>query len=97
MYDFTNEERAEFLQFVTGSSKVPLEGFKALPGMGGVQKFQIHKSFTETNRLPTAHTCMNQLDLPEYPSEEILKRMCAFLKQNKTIYCFILTIIRCAQ
>lgn len=69
---FNQEERAEFLQFVTGSSKVPLEGFKALPGMGGVQKFQIHKSFTGPDRLPTAHTCMNQLDLPEYPTKEIL-------------------------
>lgn len=70
--EFTQEERAEFMQFVTGSSKVPLEGFKALPGMGGFQKFQIHKSFTDADRLPTAHTCMNQLDLPEYPSKEIL-------------------------
>ncbi|CAG9335559.1 unnamed protein product [Blepharisma stoltei] len=71
--EFSHEERAEFLQFVTGSSKVPLEGFKSLPGMGGIQLFQIHKSFTDTDRLPTAHTCMNQLDLPEYPSKEILR------------------------
>ena len=71
--EFSREERAEFLQFVTGSSKVPLEGFKALPGMGGFQKFQIHKSFASNERLPTAHTCMNQLDLPEYPTKEKLK------------------------
>jgi hypothetical protein len=71
--EFSYEERAEFLQFVTGSSKVPLEGFKALPGMNGVQKFQIHKSFTGPDRLPTAHTCMNQIDLPEYPSKELLR------------------------
>jgi HECT-domain (ubiquitin-transferase)/Domain of Unknown Function (DUF913)/Ubiquitin binding region len=74
LYEFSHEERAEFLQFVTGSSKVPLEGFKALPGMSGVQKFQIHKSFTGPDRLPTAHTCMNQLDLPEYPSKDILRQ-----------------------
>lgn len=72
LHEFSQEERAEFLQFVTGSSKVPLDGFKALPGMGGVHKFQIHKSFSDTSRLPTAHTCMNQLDLPEYTSKEIL-------------------------
>jgi len=30
-----NEERAKFLQFVTGSSKVPIEGFKGLQGMRG--------------------------------------------------------------
>ena len=72
--EFSREERAEFIQFVTGSSKVPLEGFKALPGMGGFQKFQIHKSFASTDRLPSAHTCMNQLDLPEYPSKEKLRQ-----------------------
>ena len=71
--EFSREERAEFLQFVTGSSKVPLEGFKALPGMGGSQKFQIHKSFASNERLPTAHTCMNQLDLPEYSDKEKLR------------------------
>lgn len=73
LYEFSHEERAEFMQFVTGSSKVPLEGFKALPGMSGVQKFQIHKSFTGPDRLPTAHTCMNQIDLPDYPTKEILR------------------------
>ena len=71
--DFSEEERAEFLQFVTGSSKVPIEGFKALPGMDGPQKFQIHKSFASKERLPTAHTCINQLDMPEYGSEEELR------------------------
>jgi len=26
------------------------------------------------DRLPTAHTCFNQLDLPDYPSEEVLQK-----------------------
>ena len=30
--EFDNSERAEFIQFVTGSSKVPVEGFKGLRG-----------------------------------------------------------------
>ena len=34
--EFKNSERAEFLQFVTGSSKVPVEGFKGLRGSNGV-------------------------------------------------------------
>ena len=54
--EFSNEQRAQLLQFVTGSSKVPLEGFKALRGNSGVQLFQIHKSFASPERLPTAHT-----------------------------------------
>lgn len=56
MEEFSNEQRAQLLQFVTGSSKVPLEGFKALRGSSGVQLFQIHKSFAASERLPTAHT-----------------------------------------
>jgi E3 ubiquitin-protein ligase HUWE1 len=65
--------KAGFLQFVTGTSKVPLEGFEYLKGMGGnIQRFQIHKSFNPQN-LPTSHTCMNQLDLPQYKSEEELR------------------------
>eukprot|EP01105_Mastigella_eilhardi_P021762 TRINITY_DN529_c2_g3_i1.p1 TRINITY_DN529_c2_g3~~TRINITY_DN529_c2_g3_i1.p1 ORF type:complete len:1003 (-),score=261.29 TRINITY_DN529_c2_g3_i1:65-2875(-) len=70
--EFSQQERAEMLQFVTGSSKVPLEGFGALSGMHGVTKFAIHKTY-RADGLPTAHTCFNQLDLPEYPTYEVLK------------------------
>ena len=69
---FSDEEKALFLQFVTGSSKVPLDGFQDLRGSRGVQMFSIHKAFGASN-LPCAHTCFNQLDLPEYASEEDLK------------------------
>ncbi|TMW62165.1 hypothetical protein Poli38472_009658 [Pythium oligandrum] len=78
LYTINHEERALFLQFVTGTSKVPLEGFKALEGMRGTQKFNIHKAFGNPNALPSAHTCFNQLDLPEYESEEKL-RQCLLL------------------
>jgi len=70
---YSTRERAEFLQFVTGTSKVPLDGFKSLPGASGIQKFQIHRVHGDINRLPAAHTCFNQLDLPEYPSKEVLQ------------------------
>jgi len=36
---FDRQEKAQFLQFVTGSSKVPLDGFKALQGMTGITPF----------------------------------------------------------
>merc|ERR1719421_836414 len=71
--DMTQEEKAWFLQFVTGTSQVPLEGFKGLVGMRGPQKFSVHRAYGE-NRLPTAHTCFNQLDLPDYPSEAVLQK-----------------------
>nr|CAB3461993.1 unnamed protein product [Digitaria exilis] len=70
---FSKEDKARFLQFVTGTSKVPLEGFSALQGISGPQRFQIHKAYGSTNHLPSAHTCFNQLDLPEYTSKEQLQ------------------------
>ncbi|KAK4518814.1 ribosomal RNA biogenesis protein rrp5 [Mucor velutinosus] len=70
---FDQEERAKLLQFATGTSKVPLEGFSQLQGSSGVQKFQIHKDFGGENRLPSAHTCFNQIDLPQYDSYENLR------------------------
>lgn len=67
-------EKGNFLQFVTGSSKVPVEGFALLQGMNGPEQFQITRVVTnDTMRLPQGHTCFNQLDLPEYPSKEILR------------------------
>ncbi|GCC18960.1 hypothetical protein chiPu_0018143 [Chiloscyllium punctatum] len=72
---FDQADRAKFLQFVTGTSKVPLQGFAALEGMNGIQKFQIHRDDRSTDRLPSAHTCFNQLDLPVYESYEKLRHM----------------------
>lgn len=72
MGEFNTEQKAWFLQFVTGTSQVPLEGFKGLIGMRGPQKFSIHRA-EGGGRLPTAHTCFNQLDLPEYESEDLMR------------------------
>jgi E3 ubiquitin-protein ligase HUWE1 len=85
--EFKNAERAEFLSFVTGSSKVPVEGFKGLRGQNGVQKVEIIKMpcSNPDKRLPQAHTCFFQLDLPEYSSKEILKnRILLAIKEGKT-------------
>ncbi|KJH52273.1 HECT-domain protein [Dictyocaulus viviparus] len=81
---FEPEDRAKFLQFVTGTSKVPLQGFASLEGMNGIQKFSIHMDCRGGDRLPAAHTCIifryavifvsfNQLDLPQYESYEKLR------------------------
>ena len=72
---FSIENKNKFLAFLTGTSKVPLDGFKNLQGMRGTQKFNIHKVFGPKayEMLPSAHTCFNQLDLPVYRSAEELK------------------------
>ncbi|OXU32134.1 hypothetical protein TSAR_002975 [Trichomalopsis sarcophagae] len=68
---FSNEQRLRLLQFVTGTSSIPYEGFAALRGSTGPRKFCIEK-WGRPNSLPRAHTCFNRLDLPPYPTPEIL-------------------------
>jgi len=72
---YDEEMRARLLQFVTGSSRVPLQGFKALQGSTGAagpRLFTLHLVEVDVKNLPKAHTCFNRLDLPPYPSEEIM-------------------------
>lgn len=57
---FDKEERAKLLQFVTGTSKVPLNGFRELEGMNGFSKFNIHRDYGNKDRLPSSHTCFNR-------------------------------------
>jgi E3 ubiquitin-protein ligase HUWE1 len=57
---FDKEEQAKLLQFVTGTSKVPLNGFKELEGMNGFSKFNIHRDYGSKDRLPSSHTCFNR-------------------------------------
>lgn len=76
------EDLARLVMFVTGTSKIPIEGFAALQGMNGPQKFHIHRVSCASGPffpLPSAHTCFNTLDLPQYPSAEILNKqlLCA--------------------
>ena len=69
--EWSRDDLAKFLLFVTGSSQVPLNGFKEYKDKG--------KAITispggEKERLCVAHTCFNTLDLPLYESEEELNR-----------------------
>ncbi|XP_067931737.1 E3 ubiquitin-protein ligase SMURF2-like [Watersipora subatra] len=70
---FDEEKRARLLQFVTGSCRVPLQGFKALQGSTGAagpRLFTIHQIDCSTDNLPKAHTCFNRVDIPPYESYE---------------------------
>jgi E3 ubiquitin-protein ligase HUWE1 len=69
---FDKEERAKLLQFVTGTSKVPLNGFKELEGMNGVNRFNIHRDYGNKERLPSSHTCFNRKLSQALPSNEHL-------------------------
>uniref|UniRef100_A0A672Z9F0 HECT-type E3 ubiquitin transferase n=1 Tax=Sphaeramia orbicularis TaxID=375764 RepID=A0A672Z9F0_9TELE len=66
------EKRIRLLQFVTGTSRVPMNGFAELYGSNGPQLFTIEQWGTR-DKLPRAHTCFNRLDLPPYESFEELR------------------------
>jgi hypothetical protein len=71
--EMSSAEQAKLLQFVTGSPKVPIGGFKNLRGSDGVQQFTISKSDMDESHLPQTSTCFNMLKLPEYSTKEMLR------------------------
>ncbi|CAI5701123.1 unnamed protein product [Peronospora effusa] len=74
---FTDDQRARLLQFATGCSRVPVEGFRALTSASGiVHPFTLQMVPLGTPPLgmcPRAHTCFNRIDLPVYETKEDLK------------------------
>jgi hypothetical protein len=56
VHNMTNEERSRLLQFVTGTTKLPVGGFAHLVGSTGPRKFQIIRNLKGRKYLPTAHT-----------------------------------------
>ncbi|POM68650.1 HECT E3 ubiquitin ligase, partial [Phytophthora palmivora] len=67
--DFTAEDRAALLKFITSCSRQPLLGFSKL-----VPQICIHQVRVEDDeRLPSSATCMNLLKLPAYSNREAMR------------------------
>ncbi|XP_048705419.2 E3 ubiquitin-protein ligase NEDD4-like isoform X6 [Caretta caretta] len=75
------EKRIRLLQFVTGTSRVPMNGFAELYGSNGPQLFTIEQ-WGSPEKLPRAHTCFNRLDLPPYESFEDLREKLLMAVEN---------------
>lgn len=72
--DFDQEQRARLLQFTTGTSGVPAQGFAFLQGNdGNIRKFTVNSISLEQSVFPRAHTCFNRIDLPLYKAKKDLK------------------------
>lgn len=67
------ERKARLLQFATGTSRVPVNGFKDLQGSDGPRRFTIDKS-GDPSQLPRSHTCFNRIELPPYEDYESLEK-----------------------
>ncbi|OBT42827.1 E3 ubiquitin-protein ligase hulA [Pseudogymnoascus sp. WSF 3629] len=66
------EQKSRLLQFATGTSRIPVNGFKDLQGSDGPRRFTIEKA-GDVGNLPKSHTCFNRLDLPPYKSLDALQ------------------------
>ncbi|KAH8825350.1 hypothetical protein DL96DRAFT_1612904 [Flagelloscypha sp. PMI_526] len=71
------ERKSRLLQFTTGTSRVPVNGFKDLQGSDGPRRFTIEKS-GDPQGLPRSHTCFNRLDLPPYEDAETMEKRLIF-------------------
>ncbi|KAI9849276.1 MAG: hypothetical protein M1837_004735 [Sclerophora amabilis] len=68
-----SEQKSRLLQFATGTSRIPVNGFKDLQGSDGPRRFTIEKA-GEVTQLPKSHTCFNRLDLPAYKNFDALQQ-----------------------
>jgi E3 ubiquitin-protein ligase HUWE1 len=66
--EMTFIERSKLLQFVTGTTCIPNEGFE-----GFYPNFTLCRLRKDETYLPVAHTCLNRLDLPDYTTLEKMK------------------------
>ncbi|KAG9547487.1 hypothetical protein KCU79_g15395, partial [Aureobasidium melanogenum] len=73
MSEFTIPERRDFLQFVTGSPKLPIGGFKSLTPMFTVVCKPNEPPLMPDDYLPSVMTCVNYLKMPNYSSQEVLR------------------------
>jgi len=71
---YDQEMKARLLQFVTGTSGVPANGFGSLQGPDGeLRNFSIEGVTLDTCVYPRSHTCFNRLDLPLYETRDQLE------------------------
>ncbi|KAH7312186.1 hypothetical protein B0I35DRAFT_356829 [Stachybotrys elegans] len=74
MSEFTPTQRRDFLQFTTGSPKLPIGGFKSLTPMFTVVCKPSEHPYTSDDYLPSVMTCVNYLKLPDYTTIEIMRK-----------------------
>ncbi|XP_076344228.1 E3 ubiquitin-protein ligase TRIP12-like isoform X3 [Tachypleus tridentatus] len=71
---YNPEEQRRFLQFVTGSPRLPVGGFKSLSPPLTIVRKTFDPSENPDNYLPSVMTCVNYLKLPDYSSSEIMRK-----------------------
>ena len=80
-----NDDKSRLLQFSTGSSLLPVGSFAALCPPWSIE-VGLH---CDASKLPTAWTCFNTLQMPRYPSKELLEeRLFCALRHGSAGFAF---------
>ncbi|KAF9924677.1 Ubiquitin fusion degradation protein 4 [Linnemannia zychae] len=72
MSELNKEERRQFLQFITGSPKLPIGGFKNLHPAFTVVCKPYEAPLKADDYLPSVMTCANYLKMPDYSTKEVM-------------------------
>ncbi|KAF5336718.1 hypothetical protein D9758_015081 [Tetrapyrgos nigripes] len=73
MSEYDVATRRDYLQFITGSPKLPIGGFRGLNPLLTVVRKPHEAPLTADDYLPSVMTCVNYLKLPEYSSKAVMK------------------------
>ncbi|KAK3394921.1 hypothetical protein B0H63DRAFT_385097 [Podospora didyma] len=74
MSELTPVQRRDFLQFTTGSPKLPIGGFRSLTPMFTVVCKPSEAPYSSDDYLPSVMTCVNYLKLPDYTDIDVLRK-----------------------
>ena len=74
MCSLDDSQKKKFLIFSTGSSRLPIGGFKSLSPKLTVVKKYCEEGSNPNDFLPTVMTCQNYLKIPEYSRYDILEK-----------------------
>ncbi|XP_067634464.1 E3 ubiquitin-protein ligase TRIP12-like [Eurosta solidaginis] len=70
---YNRDEQRLFLQFVTGSPRLPTGGFKSLTPQLTIVRKTLDGNQNPNEYLPSVMTCVNYLKLPDYSSQEVMR------------------------
>ena len=87
IFKLNQENLRRFLQFSTGSSRVPINGFQNLESnRGELAKYCLNSvPYNKNgNNYIRAHTCFNRLDVPQFKKKEEVHDAIQFVLKNIT-------------
>ena len=82
MSNLNQNQLSNFLQFSTGTARVPIGGFAELESnRGNISRFTIVEIpfVNGCKNYIKAHTCFNRIEIPNFPSKDLLKEAIEFI------------------